>query len=89
MVCRAERPAALPDGVVEGLRISEIEEGVVPLSRLVLFDAGAKLRVLEGSFAGQTGVYDGMSEAERVVLLFDLLGRQVKVMVPIHAVEAA
>lgn len=89
MVCRAERPAALPDGVVEGLRISEIEEGVVPLSRLVLFDAGAKLRVLDGSFAGQTGIYNGMSEAERVVLLFDLLGRQVKVTVPIHAVEAA
>ena len=89
MVCRSERPAALPGGVVEGLRISEIEEGVVPLSRLVLFDAGAKLRVLDGAFAGHTGVYHSMSEAERVVLLFDLIGREVRVEIPIHAVEAA
>ena len=37
LVCHGERPAALPEGVVEGLRISEIDEGAVPLSRLVLF----------------------------------------------------
>ena len=30
-----------------------------------------------------------MTEAERVVLLFDLIGSQVRVAVPIHAVEAA
>ena len=89
LVSHGERPAALPGGVVEGLRISEIDEDVVPLSRLVLFDRGAKLRVLDGAFAGQTGVYHSMSEAERVVLLFDLIGREVRVEIPIHAVEAA
>ena len=89
LVCHGERPAALPDGVVEGLRISEIDEGVVPLSRLVLFDPGARLRVLDGAFTGQTGTYQGMTEAERVVLLFNLIGREVRVTVPIHAVEAA
>jgi hypothetical protein len=30
-----------------------------------------------------------MTAAERVVLLFDLIGREVRVTVPIHAVEAA
>ncbi len=89
LVCHGERPAALPDGVVEGLRISEIDEGVVPLSRLVLFDPGARLRVLDGAFAGQTGTYHAMTEAERVVLLFNLIGAEVRVTVPIHAVEAA
>ncbi len=89
LVCQGERPAALPDGVVESLRDGEIDGGVVPLSQLVLFDAGARLRVLDGAFAGQTGTYRGMTGAERVVLLFDLIGRQVRVAVPIHAVEAA
>ena len=89
LVCHGERPTALPEGVVEGLRDAEIDEGAVPLSRLVLFDAGARLRVLDGAFAGQTGLYHGMTEAERVVLLFDLIGREVRVAVPIHAVEAA
>jgi len=89
LVCQGERPAPLPDGVVEGLRDGEIDEGVVPLSQLVLFDPGAQLRVLDGAFAGQTGIYQAMTEAERVVLLFDLIGSQVRVAVPIHAVEAA
>ena len=89
LVCHGERPAALPDGVVEGLRISEIDEGAVPLSRLVLFDKGAQLRVLDGAFVGQTGTYHGMTGSERVVLLFNLIGSPVRVTVPIHAVEAA
>ena len=89
LVCHGERPTALPEGVVEGLRTSQLEEGAVPLSRLVLFDNGARLRVLDGAFVGQTGTYHGMTEAERVVLLFDLIGSQVRVAVPIHAVEAA
>lgn len=89
LVCHGEFPAALPDGVIESLRISEGDEGVVPLSQLVLFDAGARLRVLDGAFTGQTGTYQCMSEAERVVLLFDLIGHKVEVTVPVHAVEVA
>ncbi len=89
LVCQGERPAPLPDGVVDGLRDGEIDEGVVPLSQLVLFDPGAQLRVLDGAFAGQIGIYQNITEAERVVLLFDLIGRQVRVTVPMHAVEAA
>ncbi|MCR9137423.1 MAG: transcriptional activator RfaH [Alphaproteobacteria bacterium] len=88
LVCHSERPTALPDGVVDDLRDSEIDDGAVPLSQLVLFDSGARLRVLDGAFNGQTGTYHGMTEAERVVLLFDMIGRQVKVALPIHAVEA-
>ena len=89
MLCRGELPAALPDGVVESLRSGENDDGAVPLSRLVVFDADARLRVLDGAFAGQTGIYQSMTEAERVVLLFNLIGREVRVTVPIHAVEAA
>lgn len=88
LVCHGERPTALPDGVVDSLRDSEIDGGVVPLSQLVMFDPGANLRVLDGAFRGQTGTYHGMTESERVVLLCNMIGRQVKVALPIHAVEA-
>ena len=89
LVCRGERPAPLPDDVVASLRAEEDVEGLVSLTSLVLFDPGARLRVLDGAFEGQTGVYAHMTESERVVLLFDLIGREVEVTVPIHAVEAA
>lgn len=71
------------------VRDGEIDEDVVPLSQLVLFDPGALLRVLDGAFAGQRGIYQVMTEAERVVLLFGLIGSHVQVAVPVHVVEAA
>ena len=45
LVCRGERPAALPDDMVATLRAREDAEGVVSLTSLVLFDPGARLRV--------------------------------------------
>ena len=89
LVSHGDRPAPLPDAVIAALRAGEDAEGLVSLTSLVLFDPGARLRVLDGAFAGQTGIYQTMTEAERVVLLFDLIGSQVRVAVPIHAVEAA
>lgn len=89
LVCHGDWPAFVSDGVVAALRAREDEEGFVSLASLALFDRGARLRVLDGPFADQTGVYDRMTAAERVVLLFGLLGREVEVSVPIHAVVAA
>lgn len=89
LVCLGDRPQALPDGTVETFREQEDEDGFVSFASLALFDFGARLRVLDGNFAGKVGVYERMTSAERVVLLFDLLGRAVEVSVPIHAVEAA
>lgn len=89
LVCFGGRPEALPEGTVETLRAQEDDDGFVSLASLTLFDRGARLRVLDGSFAGKIGIYERMSAAERVVLLFDLLGHEVEVSVPLHAVEAA
>jgi len=89
LICHGEQPMALPDDVVPSLRATETGDGLVSLGSLALFEAGARLRVLDGAFVGKTGVYDGMTGADRVVLLFDLIGRQVRVAVPMHAVEAA
>jgi transcriptional antiterminator RfaH len=89
LICHGEQPMALPDDVVPCLRANETGDGLVSLASLALFEPGARLRVLDGAFGGKTGIYDGMTGVDRVVLLFDLIGRQVRVAVPIHAVEAA
>lgn len=89
IICRGDRPAALPDGVVDELRAGALDGGAVPLSQMVLFDPGEKLYVLDGAFKGQTGTYQNMTSAERVILLFDLISSPVRVAVPIHAVRAA
>jgi transcriptional antiterminator RfaH len=37
---------------------------------------------------GLSGLFDGTSDEERVIILLDLLGRQVRVQVPLETVQA-
>lgn len=83
-------PAALPDGVIDNLKQTTDlqEQETVPLSSLRLFSEGSKLEVVQGAFAGYTALYEKMTDGERVQLLLNMLGREVRISVPAHAVVA-
>jgi transcription antitermination factor NusG len=49
---------------------------------------GDQVRILQGSFAGQLGLYAGMRAHERVLVLLALLGGQQRVELPKDDVEA-
>ncbi len=89
LVCHGERPAPVPEGIVEDLRAREDENGLHTPASLMVLDPGARLRVVGGVFEDQVGVYQRMTDDDRVILLLDLLGREVRVGLPIGAVEAA
>lgn len=81
-------PMPVPVGVIEELMLRADVKEVVPLSSLELFNTGATLEILEGAFAGQTGTFEKMSDSERVQLLLNVLGREVKIAVSLHSVAA-
>jgi transcriptional antiterminator RfaH len=81
-------PIAVPTGVIEELMGRADIQEVVPLSSLELFNAGATLEILEGAFAGHTGTFEKMNDSERVQLLLNVLGRDVKIAVSLHSVAA-
>jgi transcriptional antiterminator RfaH len=81
-------PMPVPMGVIEELMHRADVKEVVPLSSLELFEAGATLEILEGAFAGHTGTFEKMSDSERVQLLLNVLGREVKIAVSLHSVMA-
>ena len=87
LVLNGERPAAVPVGVVEEIRAREDERGYVVLPAPV-FDPGQKVHLLDGALDGQTGIFEGMSDEARVVVLLELLGREVRVRVPLQMVRA-
>jgi transcriptional antiterminator RfaH len=89
LVCRGERPAPLPAGLVEGLIERADEAGLIPLPSRPAFRPGQAVRLTEGAFVDLVGLYEGMSDSERVTVLLDLLGRKVKITAAAHAVEAA
>jgi transcriptional antiterminator RfaH len=89
LVMSGDRPAAVPPGIVERLLAEADAAGIVPLASLALFERGAAVRIIDGALAGHVGRYETLRPDRRVVLLLNLLGREMTVDVPVHAVEAA
>ncbi len=81
-------PTPVPDGVIELIRAREDETGLIPLAREARFAKGDKLQILDGAFADSIGLFECPSDEDRVFLLLDLLGRQVRVRLPLDSVAA-
>ena len=89
LVCNGEFPAAVPKRVVDLLKNREDTSGFIQLDHRPKFKAGDKIRILEGAFYDCLGIYDGMSDRDRVGILLDLLGRKVRVVMDAEAIAAA
>ena len=46
--------------------------------RKIPFERGAEVQIMSGAFADHIGRFDGATDDQRVVILLDLMGRQVK-----------
>ena len=89
LVCNGDCPAPVPDDVVGSLRSRENASGLVQFDQRPKFTIGDKIRVMEGAFCDCLGIFDGMSDSERVEILLDLLGRKVRVLIGAEAIAAA
>lgn len=88
LVCTGDRPAPVPVGIVEEIRQFEDLSGMVHPPKPDGFAKGQRVQIEEGAFDGLTGLVEGMSDAERVILLLDLLGREVRIRLPAEMVRA-
>lgn len=82
LVSAGERPAPVPDGVVEDICARENADGLIDLARERSLRPGDRLQILSGALMNKIGLFAAKDDAERVVLLLDLLGRQVRVTMP-------
>ena len=71
-----EKPAKLPDRIVDGLRDCE-RKGLVWLKKDLV--VGSRVRITAGPFAGHLGLYDGQGPRERERVLLELLGQSVPI----------
>ena len=81
LICNGNVPAVVQNGIVDALKQREDPAGFIQL--------GDEVRVLDGAFTGTLGLFDGMTDNERVTILLDLLGRKVRVSLHHEAVVAA
>lgn len=88
LICDARGPVSVPRGLVEQIQAEEDESGLVLTGRKVPFEKGAEVQVISGPFADHIGRFDCTTDDQRVVILLDLMGRQVKAKVNLNAVSA-
>jgi len=81
------RPARVADQVIDDLRKRE-RNGLIELPQRSGLKPGDQVRILQGSFAGQLGLYAGMRAHERVLVLLALLGGQQRVELARDGIEA-
>jgi transcriptional antiterminator RfaH len=88
LLCHGDTPVALPEAVIEDIRAREDETGLVPIRQAAPFKKGESVQVTEGPLKDQVGWFEALSDDERVVVLLNLLGRDMRVTLPTGAVAA-
>jgi len=86
LVCHGERPVSVPAGVVDDIRSRLDDNGLFQFATAAMFRKGEVVQVTFGPFADQLGLFEGVTDEDRVVLLLTLLGRQVRVKLPSESV---
>jgi transcriptional antiterminator RfaH len=89
LVCNGEEPGVVSSRVIESLRAQEDERGFVQLKTRPQFAVGQKIRIDDGAFTSCLGLFEGMTDGERVTVLLDLFNRKVRVALDRDFVTAA
>ena len=88
LVFSGERPAEVAAEIVDAIRQREGEDGYIALNAPSL-DPGARVRILDGVFEDAVGIFERVADKRRVAVLLQLLGREVKALLPNESVAAA
>lgn len=87
LVSQGSVPTPLSTSVIDQIRAREGEDGFVVLEDPAFWRPGTRLYVTDGPLAECMGLFQGMSDRDRVTLLLDILGRPVRVTVPVGVVR--
>jgi transcriptional antiterminator RfaH len=89
LLCNGDLPTTIDNLIIDALKKREDERGFIQLLQRPQFACGDKVRVQDGLFNDCLGLFEHMTDRERVVILLDLLGRKVRVTLNEELVAAA
>lgn len=89
VMLQGTEPAIVPDKEIHRLRRLENSEGFIELpGGTDKFRNGEKVRVTDGPMEGRVGIYQGQTGRERVMVLFDLMGRKISTLIDERSLES-
>ncbi len=80
LLCENERPAPIAQGFIETLRETVDEDGLVAAPSDA-FKCGDQVRLIAGPFADMVGTLARLTDKDRVAVLLNVLGREVRALV--------
>jgi transcriptional antiterminator RfaH len=89
LITAGERPLVAPSWVIDELRQREDDSGFVTGANENTLIKGDRVDITSGPFSEHQGVFDGLSDQQRVTILLDIMGRQVKARIPREAIRVA
>ena len=87
LVCQGTRPMEVPGEIIASIREQENETGIVSLNPTKALRPGDKVLVNAGPFDQRVGLFEELSDNQRVTLLLGLMGQQVRVQLNAELVE--
>ena len=89
LVFIGDRPAAVPQAIIESIRDREDAAGMVKTLDTGRFQKGDRVTVMRGAFADSEALFDAECDDKRVFVLLDLLGRKIRASVALEDVNAS
>jgi transcriptional antiterminator RfaH len=89
LVRAGDRPVAVPAGILEALRNGEAAGSFDESVSARMLAPGQLVRILAGPFATLVGRFTALADSDRVYVLLEMLGRDVRAKVPSLAVVPA
>jgi len=80
LLCENERPAPVTQGFIEALQETMDNAGLVAVPKDT-FKSGDNVRLIAGPFADMVGTLARLTDKDRVAVLLNVLGREVRALV--------
>ena len=80
------RLSIVADHIIDEFQSRENENGLISMADHPEFSPGQKVRVCDGALIGNTGIFQTLSDDQRVFILLDILGGKVRTRLPVTAI---
>ena len=77
IISMEEKPVHISKDIINQIRYRENSSGITDIIPYQNIKEGNEVNILEGVFSGNKGIFDGLTDDNRVKVLFNLLGKEV------------
>ena len=84
LITMEEKPVKILDKIINEIKSYDNSDGIANISPYSSMTLGEEVNIIDGLFSGRKAIFDGLTEDNRIKVLFNLLGKEVTLsMTPI------